>query len=32
MERDDIQVETLSLGTHCPGKEMRVRYILAWCR
>jgi hypothetical protein len=23
MERDDIQVETLSLSTHCPGMEMR---------
>ncbi len=23
MERDDIQVETLSLSMHCPGIEMR---------
>ncbi len=29
MERDDIQVETLSLSTHCPGIERRIRYLLA---
>ncbi len=23
MERDDIQVDTLSLSTHCPGMERR---------
>jgi hypothetical protein len=30
MESDDIQVETLSLSTHCPGIERRIRYLLAW--
>ncbi len=32
MERDDIQVETLSLSTHSPGVERRIRYLLARCR
>jgi hypothetical protein len=32
MERDDIQVETLTLNTHCPGMERRIRYLLARCR
>jgi hypothetical protein len=32
MERDDILVETLSLSTHCPGIERRIRYLLARCR
>jgi hypothetical protein len=32
MERDDIQMETLSLSTHCPGMESRIPYILARCR
>ncbi len=27
MERDDIQVEKLSLSTHCPGIERRMRYL-----
>jgi hypothetical protein len=32
MERNDIQVETLSLSTHCPGIEMKIHYLLARCR
>ncbi len=32
MERDDIQVEMLSLSTHCPGIERRIHYLLARCR
>ncbi len=31
MKRDDIQVETLSLSTHCPGKERRIHYLLVRC-
>ncbi len=29
MERDDIQVEMLSLSKHCPGVERRIHYLLA---
>ncbi len=29
---DDIQVERVSLSTHCPGKERRISYLLARCR
>jgi hypothetical protein len=32
MERDDIQVEMLSLSTHCPGIERGIYYLLARCR
>jgi hypothetical protein len=32
MERDDIQVEMLSLSMHCSGVERRIRYLLARCR
>jgi hypothetical protein len=32
MERVDIQVETLSLSTHCPAIERRILYLLARCR
>ncbi len=32
MEKDDIQVEILSLTTHCPVIERRIRYLLAGCR
>jgi hypothetical protein len=32
MERFDIQVETLSLSTHCPGIERRIYFLLARCR
>jgi hypothetical protein len=32
IERDNIQVETLLLSTHCPGLERRIRYLLARCR
>jgi hypothetical protein len=32
LERDDIQVETLSLSTHCPGMERRICFLLARCR
>jgi hypothetical protein len=29
MERDEIQVETLLLRTHCTGMERRIRYLFA---
>ncbi len=32
MEKDDIQVEMLSLSSHCPGMERRILYLLARCR
>jgi hypothetical protein len=32
MESDDIQVETLSLSTDCPGIQRRICYLLARCR
>ncbi len=32
MKRDDIQVETLSLSTHCPGIERKILYLLERCR
>jgi hypothetical protein len=31
MERDDIQVEMLSLSTYCPGIESRIHYLVARC-
>jgi hypothetical protein len=32
MEKDDIQVETLSLRMRCTGIERMIRYLLARCR
>jgi hypothetical protein len=32
MERDGIQVEMLSLSTHCPGIERKIHYLFARCR
>jgi hypothetical protein len=29
MEKDDIQVETLLLSTHCPGIERRISNLIA---
>ncbi len=31
MEREDFQVETLSLTINCPGIERRICYLLARC-
>ncbi len=32
MESNDIQLETVSLKPHWPGKERRICYLLARCR